>query len=129
MVNDIHARLKNRVGQQELRKALLRESLKGLQDVARQADTEAAIGAINRADVHYYLLKPWDPPQEKLYPVLDDLLEDWKMQDRLTSDDRIRIVGHRWSAPSHSDRNRRVVGHHPVSPIASELELWACCSE
>ena len=66
------------------------------------ADTEAAIGAINRADVHYYLLKPWDPPQEKLYPVLDDLLEDWKMQDRLTSDDRIRIVGHRWSAPSHA---------------------------
>ena len=66
------------------------------------ADTDAAIGAINRADVHYYLLKPWDPPQEKLYPVLDDLLEDWKMQDRLTSDDRIRVVGHRWSAPSHA---------------------------
>ena len=38
--------------------------------------------------MHYYLLKPWDPPQEKLYPVLDDLLEDWKMQDRLKSDDR-----------------------------------------
>jgi thioredoxin reductase (NADPH) len=65
------------------------------------ADTEAAIAAINRADVHYYLLKPWDPPQEKLYPVLDDLLEDWKLQDRLKSDDGIRIVGHRWSAPSH----------------------------
>ena len=65
------------------------------------ADTDAAIAAINRADVHYYLLKPWDPPQEKLYPVLDDLLEDWKMQDRLKSDDRIRVVGHRWSAPSH----------------------------
>jgi thioredoxin reductase (NADPH) len=66
------------------------------------ADTQAAIAAINRADVHYYLLKPWDPPEEKLYPVLDDLLDDWKMQDRLTSDDRIRIVGHRWSAPSHA---------------------------
>ena len=66
------------------------------------ADTDAAIGAINRADVHYYLLKPWDPPKEKLYPVLDDLLEDWRMQDRLTSDDRIRVVGHRWSAPSHA---------------------------
>jgi thioredoxin reductase (NADPH) len=65
------------------------------------ADTDAAIAAINRADVHYYLLKPWDPPQEKLYPVLDDLLEDWKMQDRLKSDDRLRIVGHRWSARSH----------------------------
>src|SRR6266550_1558144 len=66
------------------------------------ADTDAAIGAINRADVDYYMLKPWDPPQEKLYPVLDDLLEDWKMQDRLISDDRIRVVGHRWSAPSHA---------------------------
>src|SRR3984893_7975802 len=65
------------------------------------ADTEAAIAAINRADVHYYLLKPRAPPQEKLYPVLDDLLEDWKMQDRLKSHDRLRIVGHRWSAPSH----------------------------
>jgi thioredoxin reductase (NADPH) len=66
------------------------------------ADTDAAIAAINRADVHYYLLKPWDPPKEKLYPVLDDLLEDWKMQDRLTTDDRVRVVGHRWSAPSHA---------------------------
>ncbi|MDQ6616019.1 MAG: FAD-dependent oxidoreductase [Actinomycetota bacterium] len=66
------------------------------------ADTDAAIAAINKADVHYYLLKPWDPPQEKLYPVLDDLLEDWKMQDRRVSDDRVRVVGHRWSAPSHA---------------------------
>ncbi|MEA2827784.1 MAG: thioredoxin reductase [Actinomycetota bacterium] len=66
------------------------------------ADTDAAIGAINRADVHYYMLKPWDPPQEKLYPVLDDLLEDWRMQDRMTAADRIRVVGHRWSAPSHA---------------------------
>jgi thioredoxin reductase (NADPH) len=65
------------------------------------ADTDAAIGAINRADVHYYLLKPWDPPEEKLYPVLDDLLEDWMVQDRVKSDDGVRVVGHRWSAPSH----------------------------
>ena len=42
------------------------------------ADTEAAIRAINSARIHYYLNKPWDPPEEKLYPVLDDLLEDWK---------------------------------------------------
>lgn len=66
------------------------------------ADTDAAIGAINRADVDYYMLKPWDPPEERLYPVLDDLLEDWKQHDRLTSDDRLRVVGHRWSAPSHA---------------------------
>ncbi len=65
------------------------------------ADTDAAIAAINKADVHYYLLKPWDPPQEKLYPVLDDLLDDWKQQDRLKSEDGLRVVGHRWSAPSH----------------------------
>jgi len=65
------------------------------------ADTDAAIAAINQADVHYYLLKPWDPPQEKLYPVLDDLLEDWRAQDRLRTDDHVRVVGHRWSAPSH----------------------------
>ncbi len=69
------------------------------------ADTDAAIAAINQADVHYYLLKPWDPPQEKLYPVLDDLLEDWKMQDRLKSGDGVRVVGHRWSAPSHELRD------------------------
>src|SRR3982074_3899967 len=65
------------------------------------ADTDAAIAAINKADVHYYLLKPWDPPQEKLYPVLDDLLEDWKMQARLKPDESTRVVGHRWSAQSH----------------------------
>ena len=66
------------------------------------ADTDAAIGAINRADVDYYLLKPWDPPQEKLFPVLDDLLEDWKSHARIKGDDRVRVVGHRWSAPSHA---------------------------
>ena len=42
------------------------------------ADTEAAIQAINTARIHYYLNKPWDPPEEKLYPVLSDLLDDWK---------------------------------------------------
>jgi thioredoxin reductase (NADPH) len=66
------------------------------------ADTDAAIGAINKADVDYYLLKPWDPPAEKLFPVLDDLLEDWKSHAEAKADDRIRVVGHRWSAPSHA---------------------------
>jgi len=66
------------------------------------ADTDAAIGAINRADVDYYLLKPWDPPQEKLFPVLDDLLDDWKAHARRKADDGVRVVGHRWSAPSHA---------------------------
>jgi thioredoxin reductase (NADPH) len=64
------------------------------------ADTEAAIGAINRADVHYYLLKPWDPPEERLYPVIDDLLEDWLAEDR-PAFEGVKVVGHRWSARSH----------------------------
>ncbi len=41
------------------------------------ADTDAAIRSINKAKIDYYLLKPWDPPEEHLYPVLDDLLDDW----------------------------------------------------
>jgi thioredoxin reductase (NADPH) len=67
------------------------------------ADTGAAIDAINVVDVDYYLLKPWDPPEEKLYPVVDSLLEAW-----LTSDHRpvpeTKIVGHRWSARSSETR-------------------------
>jgi thioredoxin reductase (NADPH) len=66
------------------------------------ADTDAAIGAINRADVDYYLLKPWDPPDEKLFPVLNDLLEDWKEDTPLRAVAGLRVVGHRWSAPSHT---------------------------
>ena len=46
------------------------------------ADTEAAIRAINEIKLHYYLLKPWEPPEQNLYPVLDDLLEDWKASYR-----------------------------------------------
>ena len=42
------------------------------------ADTDAAIAAINRSQVHYYLIKPWAPPEERLFPVLDDMLEDWR---------------------------------------------------
>ncbi|MGV9246216.1 FAD-dependent oxidoreductase [Streptomyces sp. NPDC003710] len=67
------------------------------------ADTGAAIDAINIIDLDHYLLKPWDPPEEKLYPVLDDLLEAWR-----TSDYRpvptTKVVGHRWSAQSSKVR-------------------------
>jgi thioredoxin reductase (NADPH) len=67
------------------------------------ADTGAAIDAINVVDLDYYLLKPWDPPEEKLYPVVDSLLEAW-----LSSDHRpvaeTKIVGHRWSARSSEVR-------------------------
>jgi thioredoxin reductase (NADPH) len=65
------------------------------------ADTDAAIRAINDADVHHYLLKPWDPPEERLYPVLDDLLETWRRPPPATN---LRLIGDRWSASSHALR-------------------------
>jgi thioredoxin reductase (NADPH) len=63
------------------------------------ADTEAAIAAINVVDVDHYLLKPWDPPEEKLYPILDDLLSAWKRQERKVIP-AAKLIGNRWSAPS-----------------------------
>jgi thioredoxin reductase (NADPH) len=68
------------------------------------ADTDAAIQAINEARIHHYLLKPWDPPEEQLYPVLDDLLEDWKASFRPPFDG-VRVLGHRWSPRSHTVRD------------------------
>lgn len=67
-------------------------------------DTEAAIAAINRSQVHYYLVKPWDPPEEKLYPVLDDMLEDWRAGYR-PGYGGVRVVGDRWSADGHRIRS------------------------
>ncbi|MEV4379526.1 FAD-dependent oxidoreductase [Streptosporangium sp. NPDC049644] len=68
------------------------------------ADTEAAIQAINVVDLDHYLLKPWDPPEEKFYPVLDAQLDAWQRTDRRESDD-LRVVGARWSAPSYEVRD------------------------
>ncbi len=68
------------------------------------ADTEAAIRAINSAKIHYYLNKPWDPPEEKLYPVLDDLLESWK-QGYKPPFEGVRVIGTRWSPADHEVRN------------------------
>ena len=64
------------------------------------ADTDVAITAINDIGLDYYLLKPWDPPEEKLYPVVDELLDDWRRAnpDRTSE---VRVVGHRWSDRSH----------------------------
>ncbi len=68
------------------------------------ADTEAAIDAINLVDVDHYLLKPWNPPEEKLYPVIDALLDAWiATPDRPATE--IRVVGHRWSAESWAVRD------------------------
>ncbi len=68
------------------------------------ADTQAAIDAINRVSLDHYLLKPWDPPEEQLYPVVDDLLDAWRA-DAPAPSDRIEIVGHRWSRESHEARD------------------------
>jgi thioredoxin reductase (NADPH) len=67
------------------------------------ADTEAAIAAINRSQVDYYLMKPWDPPEERLYPVLDELLDDWRASFR-PGYIGVRVVGDRWSARCHRVR-------------------------
>ena len=67
------------------------------------ADTGAAIDAINVVDLDHYLLKPWDPPEEKLYPVIDELLSEWQAEDRRPV--RVtKVVGHRWSARSSAVR-------------------------
>jgi thioredoxin reductase (NADPH) len=67
------------------------------------ADTNAAIDAINVVDLDHYLLKPWDPPEEKLYPVLDDLLQAWRAGDHRPVPST-KVVGHRWSARSSDVR-------------------------
>jgi thioredoxin reductase (NADPH) len=68
------------------------------------ADTDAAIQAINVVDVDHYLLKPWDPPEEKLYPVVDALVETWRaVGDRPVEE--IKVVGHRWSQHSYHVRD------------------------
>jgi thioredoxin reductase (NADPH) len=68
------------------------------------ADTDAAIRAINDARIHHYLLKPWDPPEEHLYPVLDDLLDDW-MGSYRPPFEGVRVLGTRWSPRSYAIRD------------------------
>ncbi|MCW0215326.1 MAG: FAD-dependent oxidoreductase [Pseudonocardia sp.] len=68
------------------------------------ADTDAAITAINVVDLDHYLLKPWDPPEEKLYPVVDAMIEAWRQADRREVCET-RVIGHRWSARSHDVRD------------------------
>jgi thioredoxin reductase (NADPH) len=68
------------------------------------ADTDAAIRAINVVDVDFYLLKPWDPPEEKLYPVVDQMIQAWRDSPDATVSD-VKLVGHRWSAPSFRARD------------------------
>jgi thioredoxin reductase (NADPH) len=68
------------------------------------ADTDAAIRAINVVDVDHYLLKPWEPPDEKLYPVVDALIETWRAVGD-PSTEETKVLGHRWSAASFAARD------------------------
>jgi len=90
------------------------------------ADTNAAIAAINTAKVHYYLLKPWDPPDQKLYPVLDDLLEDWQASYRPPYQG-IRVLGTRWSPSSHQVKD--FLGRNQVPFQWTDVEIAAPDSE
>ncbi len=67
-------------------------------------DTRAAIQAINTARIDYYLMKPWDPPEERLYPVLNDLLTDWLALYHPPFAE-LRVIGHRWSPRLHEIRD------------------------
>jgi thioredoxin reductase (NADPH) len=68
------------------------------------ADSEAAIAAINEVGLDYYLMKPWDPPDRNLYPVLDDLLADWSARAR-SSFEGVKVIGSRWSPQSYDTRD------------------------
>ena len=68
------------------------------------ADTDAAIQAINLVDIDHYLLKPWDPPEEKLYPVVTELLEDWRRSAHAPVPET-KVIGHRWSSRSFEVRD------------------------
>ncbi|MEE8375714.1 MAG: FAD-dependent oxidoreductase [Acidimicrobiia bacterium] len=83
---------------------VLRESLELFPDAKKAlltayADTDAAIAAINDVGLDHYIMKPWDPPEQKLYPILDDLLSDWQAGFRPTFDG-IRIISQEWSKPA-----------------------------
>ena len=91
------------------------------------ADTEAAIRAINDVQIDYYLMKPWDPPEQHLYPVIDDLLDDW-MAGYVPPFEGIRLISHRWSASAYDLRyflSRNLVPYQwldiETNPEAPEL--------
>ena len=86
------------------------------------ADTEVAIKAINDIGLDHYLLKPWDPPDERLYPVLDDLLGDWRQAHPDESGD-VRVVGHRWSERSHEIKTFLARNHVPYRWLDVERDV------
>jgi thioredoxin reductase (NADPH) len=80
--------------------------------VTAYADMDAALRAINVVGLDYYLLKPWDPPDQKLYPVLDELIEDW-LGAYKPPFEGVRVIGHRWSARSHEIKDLLARNHVP----------------
>jgi thioredoxin reductase (NADPH) len=83
------------------------------------ADTDAAIEAINVVDLDHYLLKPWDPPEEKLYPVIDSLIDMWLETDEHAARET-KVVGHRWSARSFEVRDFLARNSVPYRWLASD---------
>jgi thioredoxin reductase (NADPH) len=83
-------------------KSLFPDAKKAL--LTAYADTDAAITAINDIRLDHYLVKPWDPPEQRLFPVVDDMLDDW-MADHPPEFKGIRVIGHRWSQESHVARD------------------------
>ncbi|HEY3973871.1 MAG TPA: FAD-dependent oxidoreductase [Candidatus Sulfotelmatobacter sp.] len=86
------------------------------------ADTNAAISAINQANLEYFFMKPWDPPSENLYPQIDDLLDDWQASYRPTFQG-IRVLGTRWSPRSYELRDFLGRSHVPYQWIDVELSV------
>jgi thioredoxin reductase (NADPH) len=85
------------------------------------ADTDAAITAINDIGLDHYLMKPWAPPDERLYPVLDDLLADWERTNAARFAG-VRVVGHRWSEQSHDTRLFLARNHVPYQWLELERD-------
>ncbi len=91
------------------------------------ADTDAAISAINKARIHHFFLKPWDPPSVNLYPILDDLLDDWQASFH-PAFEGLRVLGTRWSPASYDIRDFLARNHIPyqwldVEAAASDPEI------
>ena len=83
------------------------------------ADTNAAISAINEANINYFFMKPWDPPSDNLYPQLDDLLDDWQASHRPVFEG-IRVLGTRWSPRSYELRDFLARNRVPYQWIDAE---------
>src|SRR6185312_670108 len=85
------------------------------------ADTDVAITAINDIGLDYYLLKPWDPPEERLFPVIDDLLGDWT-RGHPAQPSEIRVIGNRWSERTHEVKSFLASNHVPYRWLDVELD-------